>query len=495
MNNFFTDEAWNLYDINKNLIAYAWTYQFDEQWNIFLNEQNNQENNFKNQENQENISNNNLKYSFNKIEKYLKKTFWLEKIEKHHEKWIKEKDLNVKVKDKFDSELTPSEDLKRFIWNIANISKFFSDQKKFSKNEARWKLFFIWKKDIVEFLDQLAILLNSWIRLVDAVVIMQKQSKVQSTKILYRSLASKMWNWMHLSEAFADYDYIFPWKWVHMIKAAEKSWKMSDVLTDLAKEEMNQLEFISKIKWAMIYPWILISMAILVFWWMMTFMVPALEKSFWSIDKLPKLTQNVIIISHWMQNNTFLLFFYPILGISIFIFLKSQFITIKKIVDWISLRFPIFWWISKKKNVVMFANNLSLMLSAWVVISKSLTIIAETMPSILFQQEVHRIRRWINDWKTMSQMMWLSWKMNNDEIKEDFYFWLEIAQMIKIWEQTWNTLWVLKKIADVNNAKLDNIVRNLTSMLEPMITVIIWWMVWTLIIAFMIPMMSSFKNV
>jgi type II secretory pathway component PulF len=116
------------------------------------------------------------------------------------------------------------------------------------------------------------------------------------------------------------------------------------------------------------------------------------------------------------------------------------------------------------------------------------------MPSILYQKEVHKIRRWVNNWQTISQMMWLKWQMD-DNIKENFYFSLEIAQMIKIWEETWNTLWVLKKISEVNTSKLNNIVKNLTSMLEPLITVVIWWMVWTLIIAFMIPMMSSFKNV
>ena len=502
MNNFFTDEAWNLYDWNQNLVAYAWQYQIDQNWNISINQINQDWNsileNIQNIETLQNIKKNNKNFLDNisiSLSNLFWDIFWWKKAEKHHEQWIQEKHGEISYDDKFPSELTPSEDLKRFTWNIANISKFFESKNKFTKNESRWKFFFIWKTEIVWFLDQLSILLDSWIRLVDSVVIMQKQAKTQWMKTLLKSLAKKMWNWMHLSEAFEDYDYIFPEKWIHMIKAAEKSWKMSEVLTDLAKEEIAQMQFISKIKWAMIYPWILISMALLVFWWMMKYMVPALEKSFWSVSKLPALTQKIIKMSHFIQDHTIILFAYPIIFFWIIFFLKSQFITIQKIFNWIWLRIPIFWNISKMKNIVMFADNLVLMLSSWVVISKSLTIVAQTMPSILYQQEVHRIRRWINDWKTMSQMMWLDWKMDDDNIKENYYFSLEIAQMIKIWEQTWNTLWVLKKISEVNSNKLDNIVRNLTSMLEPLITVIIWWMVWTLIIAFMIPMMSSFKNV
>jgi len=508
LNNFFTDEAWNLYDWNQNLIAKYWEYQIDEQWNIAILEKNSQNIQENNQLTQQNFAqNNDQKFSnpeknfsenknfFDDFSKKFEELFWWKKIEEHHESWIQEKKIFIASGDKFSSELNPSEDFTRFIWNMSKIVKIFHSEKKFAKNAARWKLFLISKKEVIWFLDQLSTLINSWIRLVDAVVILKKQAKNQSLKILLWSLAEKMWNWMHLSEAFQDYNYIFPQKWIQMIKAAERSWKMSEVLTDLAKEEIAQMEFVSKIRWAMIYPWILIVMALWVFWLMMTKMVPSLEKSFWSVENFPALTQNIIILSHYMQENFWTILLYPIIFFSILFFLNSQLITIQKWLNWIWLRLPIFWNISKLKNIVMFSDNLSLMLSSWVVASESLKIAAETMPSILFQKEVHKIRRWINNWKTISQMMWLSWKMDDDNVKENFYFPLDIAQMVKIWEETWNTLWVLKKISETNTWKLNNIVKNLTSLLEPLITLIIWWMVWTLIIAFMLPMMSSFKNV
>ncbi|MCD5382514.1 type II secretion system F family protein, partial [Candidatus Gracilibacteria bacterium] len=510
LNNFFTDEAGNLFDGDGNLVAYAGQRQADDAGNIFLNQENQtedfsqqeeypQNNQFQNEnfsQNQENfLPQKEQKNFFNDLIKDISKLFGGKKIESHHEQGISEKKDNIQFKDKFDSELTPTEDLKRFAGNIANISKFFHKKQGFAKNEARWKLFFIGKKEVVGFLDQISTLLDSGIRLVDAIVIMQKQAKSKSMEILMRSLAKKMGNGMHLSEAFKDYEYIFPEKWVHMIKAAEKSGKMTDVLKDLAKEEMAQMQFIAKIKGAMIYPGILIGMALLVFWGMMKYMVPALEKSFGSVDKLPALTQKIIEISHFMQDHTITLFLYPIAFFGIYFFLKSQFITIQKIVDWFALRMPIFGDISKMKNIVMFADNLTLMLSSGVVIADSLKIVAETMPSILYQKEVHKIRRGINDGKTMSEMLGLSGKMDDDNVKENFFFSLEIAQMVKIGEQTGNTLGVLKKISEVNTNKLDNIVRNLTSMLEPLITVIIGGMVGTLIVAFMIPMMSSFKNV
>lgn len=513
MNNFFTDEAWNLYDWNRNLVAYAWQYQIDENGNIFLNSNSQYQTLTQNQEYSENnlASSNSAnswlnqqdnvkkekKHDFSKILQNLFPDifWWNDTVEVQNQNWLKSKKLKIAFDEKFPSEYNFSEDLINFSKKITDTILFFQKEKKFTKNAARWKLLLVSKKEVIWFLDQLSTLINSWIRLVDGVVILQKQAKNQSVQILLKSLAEKMWNWMHLSEAFQDYDYIFPEKWIQMIKAAEKSWKMSEVLVDLAREEIAQMEFISKIRWAMIYPWILITMAILVFWLMMTKMVPSLEKSFWSIDKFPALTKNIIRMSHYMQDHFWVILFYPLAFFVIYIFLKSQFITMKKIVNFISLRLPIFWNISRMKNIVMFADNLSLMLSAWVVASEWLKITAETLPSILYQKEVHKIRRWVNNWKTISQMMWLSWKMDDDNVKENFYFWLEIAQMIKIWEETWNTLWVLKKISETNTNKLNNIVKNLTSLLEPMITLIIWWMVWTLIIAFMIPMMSSFQNV
>lgn len=117
-----------------------------------------------------------------------------------------------------------------------------------SDNVARWKVFLVGKKDIIDFLDQLSTLLNAGIRLVDSVKIMKQHAKGYALKTLLDSLSEKLANGKHLSEAMDDYNYIFPEKWIKLILAAEKSGQMDEILRDLSEEEKHQMEFVGKVK-------------------------------------------------------------------------------------------------------------------------------------------------------------------------------------------------------------------------------------------------------
>lgn len=496
-----TDNEGNLYDGNWNFIAYSWQYFVDESWNIqiFQNQQITNNNEILNQE----WENNNIKTESNKsfIEKFSHK-FWniissnttSQKENEISSFWIKLKNQdNTDFIDKFPSELTIKEDLERFIYNIKHIDDLIFSKWK-EDNIQRWKLIFISQIDIVDFLDQLSTLINSWIRLIDGVKIIKNQSRKITMKMLLDSLVKKMNNWKHLSECLDDYNYIFPSKWIKLIMAAEKSWQMDIVLKNLARDEREQMEFVSKVKWAMIYPTILIIMAIWVFILMMIKVVPTLEKAFWWSSKFPPLTQNIIKISHFMQEYYFQMVLYSFIFLWIILVLNSIFVTSQKMWDYIGLRLPIFWNISIRKNIIIFADNFSLLLWSWVLVSESLKIVAQVMPSILYRREVHKIRKWVENWMVISKMMWLT-DLENSNLKENFYFPLEVAQMLKIWEETWNTIEILHKIKEVNSEKLNNVVKNLTSMLEPIITIVIWLIVGTLLLAFMVPMMTSFRAV
>lgn len=406
--------------------------------------------------------------------------------------WRAPKEIQTNIEWKYPSELNFKEDIERFVNNIKNIwSNLFV--KKSNDNVPRWKLFSVSHNMTVEFLDKLATLIGSWIRLIDSIRIIRNQTKINWMKLLLWSIENKLNNWKHLSSCFEDYNYIFPLKWIKLIMAAEKSWQLDKVISDLAEEEKQTIQFVWKIKWAMIYPVILLLMALGVFILMMVKVVPSLEKAFWSIDKLPKLTQNIIFLSHYMQDSFIEMISIPLVIIGLMIILNSCFITVQKIWDYFLLHLPIFWLILRRKNIILFTNNLSLLLSSWVLVSEALEIVAQILPSILYRREVHIIRHWVCNWQVISKMMWLS-DLQNTHIIENPYFPLEIAQMIKIWEETWNTIHILNKIKEVNSSKLNDTIKNLTSMLEPIITIIIWAIVWILLMAFMVPMMSSFKT-
>ncbi len=495
-----TDENGNLYDENSKFLAKAWEYSVDENWNVQISPQK-EENSIEELQTVQEISmvQTESKSIFQKINDFFKSFFsWdhVKELALSESLWlaVKWEKSEVSYEDKFPSELNVSEDLRRFVYNISNVWKLLFSDSVDKKNAPRWKLFFVWRIDIVDFLDQLSTLIYAWIRLIDAIRIIRKQSEAYSMKILYTSIEEKLNNWKHLSESLWDYDYIFPTKWIKLILAAEKSGQLDKILRDLADEEKRQIQFVSKVKSAMIYPSILLLMTVVVFALMMIKVVPTLEKSFWWTDDFPQLTINIINMSHYMTEHYYTIIFYP-LAIFIFIaIINSQFITVQKIIDWVMLRVPIFGQISRRKNIIIFTENFSLLLKSWVLVSESLRIVAQILPSILFRSEVHKIRHWVENWVVMSKMMWLS-DLETWGLENNFYFPLEIAQMIKIWEETGNTAEILNKILEINNSKLNNTVKNLTSMMEPIITVVIWLWIWTLLMAFIVPMLNAFKSV
>jgi type II secretory pathway component PulF len=87
-------------------------------------------------------------------------------------------------------------------------------------------------------------------------------------------------------------------------------------------------------------------------------------------------------------------------------------------------------------------------------------------------------------WKTLSWCMWI------DEIqtwKENFLFPIELASVVKIGEETWKLAYLLQRISVKYNKQIDELVKGMQTAIEPLVIVIVWWIIWTLIMAIMLP--------
>ena len=259
-----TDENGNLYDENSKFLAKAWEYSVDENWNVQISPQK-EENSIEELQTVQEISmvQTESKSIFQKINDFFKSFFsWdhVKELALSESLWlaVKWEKSEVSYEDKFPSELNVSEDLRRFVYNISNVWKLLFSDSVDKKNAPRWKLFFVWRIDIVDFLDQLSTLIYAWIRLIDAIRIIRKQSEAYSMKILYTSIEEKLNNWKHLSESLWDYDYIFPTKWIKLILAAEKYDNVSPInlgseyeisIKDLAIIISKIMKFSGEVTW------------------------------------------------------------------------------------------------------------------------------------------------------------------------------------------------------------------------------------------------------
>jgi len=303
-------------------------------------------------------------------------------------------------------------------------------------------------------------------------------------KLLYKSIVENLNKWDSLKEVFNKYKNIFNIFDLSIIEMWELTWKLWDSIETIRVKEEKSKELKSKIIWALIYPIVIVTLSIWMVLVFMIFVIPKITNMYKDAKvNLPELTQIVIKISDFLQKNVFTI----LLWITIFIFLFTIFKKHPKTkiyFDKIILHLPIFWSLIKKKTLSLFTWSLSILLTSWVIINKSLQISWKALDNDYYEKELNKIIKNVSMWKTLSSCMWI------DEIqswKENFLFPIELASVVKIWEETWKLAYLLKKISEKYNKEIDELVKWMQTAIEPLVIVIIWWVIWTLIMAIMLP--------
>jgi type II secretory pathway component PulF len=148
------------------------------------------------------------------------------------------------------------------------------------------------------------------------------------------------------------------------------------------------------------------------------------------------------------------------------------------------LRIPIFGPLIKKKILALFAQSLWVLLKNWVIINKSLEISSKTLENDYYEKHLVEITSGISKWVELSTLMWIN---DIQSGKENFLFPIELSSVVKIWEETWNLANLLIKISLKMNREIDYLIKNIQSAIEPIVIICIWWIVWTLIMAIMLP--------
>jgi len=364
------------------------------------------------------------------------------------------------------------------------IPDFLSKIKEKINSWNSWKNITISSKEKIIFLEQLSNLLNSWIPIINSFKIMSYQTKEKKIKKLINIFLSKINKWLSIKEIASGFPKIFNQFDLSIIEMWEVTWKLWESIDLIRDKEEKTKELKWKILWALVYPMVIVSLSIAMIIVFMVYVIPKVKKMYKDAKvNLPDLTQTVIDISQFMQDNVA----YIILWIIIFIIAIITFKTNKKTKiywDKFIIKIPIFWPLIKKKILAMYAWNLGILLKRWIMINTALEISSQTLENYFYEKEIKKIISWISTWKELSDMMWIneitSWKENP-------YFPIELSSIVKIWEQTWKLPELLLKISNKFKKEIDNIVKNLATAIEPLVIVIVWVIVWVLIMAIMLP--------
>lgn len=335
------------------------------------------------------------------------------------------------------------------------------------------------QEELMRFTRQLSILINAGVPILESLEILGKQEQNGSLKKVIRNIT------MSVEEGKSLYDSMigqtgFSKLYCSLVKAGEAAGILDGILVKLA-EFLERAEKIKKqVKGALTYPVIVFIVGILVVFGLMTFVVPQFVDILKEGNQeIPWVTQTVIDISDFFREYTLLLIVGLFCTTIVFLnYIKTT--TGKKQWDLFTMKAPLFGILIIKGNLGSFTRTLATMLSAGVPIIDSLEICIETLDNTQIAKDLEKVRRAVIEGKSITEPL--------GRIK---YFPPLVTQMIKVGESTGNLDQMLIKVADVFEEEVEELVQNLTKLIEPLVLVVLGGMIGFVLIAMYLPIFMS----
>lgn len=333
--------------------------------------------------------------------------------------------------------------------------------------------------ELMRFTRQLSILINAGVPILECMEILHKQEQNMVLKRVVKNIATQIEEGKSLFDAMSSQQG-FDKLYCALVKAGESAGILDSILNKLA-EFLEKAEKLKKqVKSALTYPVIVIIVGILVVFGLMTFVVPqfvGILKE--SNQEIPWVTQTVIDISNFFQNYTLLLIAGMVAVAMIFVnFIKTK--EGKQIWDRFTMKAPLFGLLVIKGNLGAFTRTLATMLAAGVPIIDSLEICIETLDNTQIAKDLTRVRKAVIEGKSIT-----------DPLSRITYFPPLVTQMIKVGESTGNMDQMLIKVADVFEEEVEELVGNLTKLIEPIILVVLGGIIGFVLIAMYLPIFMS----
>ena len=280
-----------------------------------------------------------------------------------------------------------------------------------------------------------------------------------------------------MAEALSRHKKVFDNLYVHMVEAGEAGGALSHIFERLSiyLEKANALK--RKVKGAMIYPSVVFSVAIGATVFMLLKIIPVFAEMFSRMDAvLPGPTLFVIGVSELVQQ-----LFLPGLGaLVVFIFVFRKFYKTdngRYVVDKMMLKAPVIGMVIRKTAVARFTRTLGVLISSGVPILQGLDITAKTAGNAVIQEAIEKTRRSISEGKTITV-----------PLRESGVFPPMVVQLISVGEQTGGLAEMLSKIADFYDEEVDAAVAAMTSLIEPIVIVLMGGLIGGMLVAMYLPM-------
>jgi len=339
------------------------------------------------------------------------------------------------------------------------------------------------RKDILNFTNQLAVMIRAGINLPEALEIIGDQTQNQKFKAVILDLKDQIESGQSFSQALASHTDVFINLYINMVAAAEVSGSLSNMLQKLAEYLDEEAETRSQIKGAMVYPVIIAVMAVGVTIFLLVFVLPRFTAIFAGKEHLlPGPTKALIASSTIIRSFWYIIFPAIMAAFAGFFYFTHHTATGRLWWDKVKLVMPIIKKLCKSLYITRSMHTMSVLTKAGVPILNTISITAQITGNSLFK------RMWLNVHEEVRQGKKIASSLSRFELMPQ-----DVVQMIRSGEDSGTMADVLKDIANFYARELKTVIKTVTSMIEPIMIVIMGVMVGFIAMSIILPIfkMSS----
>ena len=340
-------------------------------------------------------------------------------------------------------------------------------------------------KVLTVFTRQLSTLISAGLPLLRSLRTLSKQEKNANLRKIMGSLAESVEGGTTFSEALAQHPKAFNKLYVNMVKAGELGGVLEIVLTRLAEFAEKSQRIRGKVTSAMVYPAVVLTIAVGIVTFLMLFIVPKFEAIFKDMlggRPLPAITQIIMDLSRFIQGN-----FLLIAGVLTVLVIGLRFAIrlpgIAAALDSYKLKLPLFGDLLTKTSVARFSRTLGTLVSSGVPILQALQITRDTAGNERVSSAIETIHDNVKEGESMVAPM-----------EASQIFPPMVVSMVQVGEETGQLPDMLTKVADVFEEEVDTAVAGLTSLLEPVMIVLLALIVGTIVVALFLPLITIIQD-
>lgn len=330
---------------------------------------------------------------------------------------------------------------------------------------------------------QISTYLKAGILLIDAFRILAKQAKKPEVKKIYDMIVSDLLSGESLSDAFARQPKIFPKLLTNMVKSAELTGDLPEILDDMADYYTSMDKTKKELKNAMTYPTIVFIMAIAVIVFVLRYIVPQYVDMFssWS-DELPAITVMTINFSNFLQANLTELMILIISILLLYIYLFKNVRPFKKMMQSFYLKIPVIKNIIMYSEVSMFSKTFASLLNHGVFITDSMDVLIKVSENEIYKKIIENTVKNLNHGGKISE-----------SFKDNPHIPLVAYEMIVTGESTGKLGTMMEKVADYYQTLYRNSINQIKTLVEPALIVFLTFTVGLIIISIIVPMFEMYQ--